>query len=77
MGSATPATRRQTRQKFTAPLVTKLTLTLSEPATLKITIKRAGKVRKRYTRAGNGSRAKTLSFRIKRPASLRARRPAT
>ncbi|MDT7713431.1 MAG: hypothetical protein QOG46_2206 [Pseudonocardiales bacterium] len=92
MGSATPATRRQTRQTFTAPLVTKvklkparfkrrrgtkLSLTLSEPATLKITIKRAGKVRKRYTRAGNRSRAKTLSFRIKRPASLRARRPAT
>jgi hypothetical protein len=74
---------------------TKLTLTLSEPATVKLTIKRGTKVQKRYTRtgklgpntftlkpklkrgklykltiaatdaAGNKSKAKTLTFRIR------------
>jgi hypothetical protein len=91
MGSATAATRRQTRQTFTAPLVTKVKL---KPARFK---RRRGTKLTLTLRAGHAedhdqarwqgaqalhargqqSGAKTLSFRIKRPASLRARRPAT
>jgi hypothetical protein len=91
-GIGNPCDATPSPSAFTTPLVTKvklkparfkrhrgtkLTLILSEPATLKITIKCAGKVRKRYTQTGNRSRAKTLSFRIKRAASLRAPRSAT